>query len=120
MPGPRLFVATETIASSGGYAIRHENHLGGTTVPRISDIADGVDGVRAAVRRRLGTGADVVKFYADYRKRELRFLPQKWPGAPPIQFPAEDRNPQVLLFTQSEMDAVVAEARSANSPSQLT
>jgi len=81
--GPRLFVATETIASNSGYAIRQEN-TGGTSVPRISDPADGVDGVRAAVRRRLGVGADIVKFYADYRKRQLRFPPPAWPGAPPL------------------------------------
>ena len=30
------------------------------------------------MRRRLGAGADVVKFYADYRKRELQYPPQKW------------------------------------------
>lgn len=79
-------------------------------------LSDGVDGVRAAVRRRLGAGADVVKFYADYRKRQLRSPPQQWPGAPPVQFPAEDRNPQVLLFTQDEINAMVAEGNNANCP----
>lgn len=53
-PGPRLYVATECIASSAGYELRRENALPGSGlhVPRISDPADGVDGVRAAVRRR--------------------------------------------------------------------
>lgn len=53
--GPRMFVATECIASSAGYEIRRENGDNpgtGLCVPRVSDPADGVDGVRAAVRRR--------------------------------------------------------------------
>lgn len=123
IPGPRLFVATEALASSGGYAIRQENHLGGCMVPRISDPCDGVDGVRAAVRRRLGAGADVIKFYADYRKRQLRFPPQAWPGALPIQhtpsggpLSATARNPNYLQFGQDEMDAIVMEAKIANCP----
>jgi imidazolonepropionase-like amidohydrolase len=46
IPGPRMFVATECIASSGGYEIRQENGMsGGTSVPRLSDTADGVEGV---------------------------------------------------------------------------
>lgn len=125
IPGPRLFVATEAIASSGGYEIRQENGdgmAGGTTVPRISDYADGPWGVRAAVRRRLGAGADIIKFYADYRKRALRFPAESWPGARPIEFPpsgvglASARNPNFLLFTQEEIDAIVAEAKAAKAP----
>ncbi|KAI2617283.1 amidohydrolase [Hypomontagnella submonticulosa] len=121
IPGPRMFVATECIASSGGYEIRQENGLPGvgTSVPRISDPADGVYGVRAAVRRRLGAGADVIKFYADYRKRALRYPTPKWPGGEELCFtPPDDaftsqRNPNVLLFTQEEMDAMVAEAKAS-------
>ncbi|KAI1352728.1 hypothetical protein F5Y01DRAFT_278523 [Xylaria sp. FL0043] len=124
IPGPRMFVATECIASSGGYEIRHENSLPGVgnDVIRISDPADGVYGVRAAVRRRIGAGADVIKFYADYRKRALRFPAQAWPGARPIQFPpSEDAllggaNPSFPLFTQEEMNAMVAEARLSRAP----
>ncbi|KAF2102148.1 hypothetical protein NA57DRAFT_64724 [Rhizodiscina lignyota] len=111
IPGPRLFVATECVASSGGYAVRLENITNG--VPRIADVGDGVDGVRAAVRRRVGAGADIVKFYADYRKRQLRYPPSTWPGEPDIQFPPKsiDRNPNVPLFNQEEMDAIVREAK---------
>ncbi|KAI1098035.1 amidohydrolase [Jackrogersella minutella] len=124
IPGPRLFVATECIASSGGYEIRHENGLPGvgTSVPRLSDPADGVDGVRAAVRRRLGAGADVIKFYADYRKRALRFPQPAWPGAKEICCaPSSDvltgqRNPNVLLFTQEEMNEMVSEAKRSGAP----
>ncbi|RDW80219.1 hypothetical protein BP6252_04857 [Coleophoma cylindrospora] len=123
IPGPRMFVATECIASSGGYEIRQENGMPGeTTVPRISDPADGVDGVRAAVRRRLGAGADVIKFYADYRKRALRFPPSTWPGSRDIMFPPSgdpltgDRNPNLLQFTQEEMNEIVAEAKRGQAP----
>ena len=116
IPGPRLFVATEPIASSGGYEIRQENRLGGTTVPRISDPADGPTGVRAAVRRRLGAGADVVKFYADYGKRQLRFPPPAWQGAEVIEFPPEERNPNYPLFGLDEMEAIVREARASKAP----
>lgn len=125
IPGPRMFVATECIASSGGYETRLENTgPGGATAPRISDPADGVYGVRAAVRRRLCAGADVVKFYADYRKRALRFPSGGWPGQCPVQFPPAGnvvmdegvRNPNVLLFTQEEMDAMVDEAHRSGAP----
>lgn len=109
IPGPRLFVATECIASSGGYAVRLENNTNG--VPRIADVADGVEGVKQAVRRRVGAGADIIKFYADYRKRQLRFPPSTWPGEPDVQFPPKERNPNVPLFSQAEMNAIVEEAK---------
>ncbi|KAI0846642.1 hypothetical protein F5Y00DRAFT_254563 [Daldinia vernicosa] len=124
IPGPRMFVATECIASSGGYEIRVENGLPGVgqTTPRISDAADGVDGVRAAVRRRLGAGADIIKFYADYRKRALRYPKPSWAGEKDIAFPPSDdaitgqRNPNILQFTQEEMNAMVIEAKRSGAP----
>ena len=122
IPGPRIFCATECLASSGGYEIRHENKIGGAEAPRICDPCDGLAGCRAGVRRRLGAGADVVKFYADYRKRELRFPGSQWPGCPGIMFPPEQsslegqRNPNLLLFNQDEMDAMVDEAKTARAP----
>lgn len=87
IPGPRMLVATEALASSAGYELRYESRMNGTTVPRMSDPCDGVDGVRAAVRRRIGAGADIIKFYADYRRRALRAPQPSWPGALPIQHP---------------------------------
>lgn len=120
IPGPRMFVATECIASSGGYEIRYESGLNGTSVPRISDPADGPYACRAAVRRRLAAGADIVKIYADYGKRQLRWPGPTHPGGPEIQFPPTDvvgmRNPNVLLWTQEEMNAMVDEAKRANAP----
>ena len=122
IPGPRVYCVTEALASSGGYEIRHENKIGGVEVPRICDPCDGPTGCRAAVRRRLGAGADLIKFYADYRKRSLRFPESSWPGCPGVMFPPDqnviqgERNPNLLLFNQDEMDAIVAEANTARAP----
>lgn len=122
IPGPRIYCVTECLASSGGYEIRHENKIGGLEVPRICDPVDGPVACRAGVRRRLGAGADLIKFYADYRKRELRFPGGSWPGCPEIAFPPDgrslggQRNPNILLFNQEEMDAIVAEAKMARAP----
>ncbi|MCJ1359235.1 MAG: hypothetical protein MMC33_009235 [Icmadophila ericetorum] len=122
IPGPRMYVATEALASSGGYEIRNENPK--LNLPRASDVADGVDGVRAAVRRRIGAGADIIKVYADYRRRTMRFPAPITPCCD-IQFPPKDardivpteaRNPNVLMYSQEEMDAIVAEANRANCP----
>lgn len=122
-PGPRMFVATEALASSGGYEIRSENTLArgsalGLSLPRAADVADGVDGVRRAVRRRVGEGADVIKFYGDYRRRVMRFPPDVPGPGGRLLFPPDTRgrNPAVLLFSQEEMDAIVAEARMADLP----
>ena len=74
-PGPRLFVATEALASSGSYELRIENRFGGAlAVARACGPVDSVDGVCAAVRRCVGDGADFIKFYADFRCKVMRFL----------------------------------------------
>lgn len=115
MPGPRLFVATEALCSTGSYEVRSENTANGDLTPRISDTCDGVDGVRRAVRRRVGAGADIIKFYADYRRQAMRFPS----GLDPITFPpsgVSERNPARVMFSQEEMHAMVAEARLANLP----
>ncbi|MCJ1380847.1 hypothetical protein MMC17_003956 [Xylographa soralifera] len=122
IPGPRIYAATQPVASSGGYAFRSESQC---CPPLLSDVADGVDGVRAAVRRRIGRGADVIKVYADYRKREMRFPAPITPGGPDIQFPPtnpiafvdfEMRNPNYLLYSQEEMNVLVEEANRADCP----
>ncbi|KAG8167802.1 hypothetical protein KVR01_003491 [Diaporthe batatas] len=123
IPGPRLFVATHALASSSGYDIRSENRQNGLQLPRSSDAADGPWDVRRAVRRRVGDGADVIKFYADYRRKVMRFPPLHpavvgdAPGAG-IRFPPThaEVNPAVPLFSQEEMTAVVEEAHAAGLP----
>lgn len=115
IPGPRLFVATHAVAASTSYEIRSENRGNGRLVlPRSSDAEDGPWGVRRAVRRRVGDGADVIKFYADYRSKVMRFPPA---GAR-ARFPPDhgESNPAVPLFTQDEMTAIVDQARLAKMP----
>lgn len=115
IPGPRLFVATHALASSSGYDIRSENRQNGVQLPRSSDVADGPWDVRRAVRRRIGDGADIVKFYADYRRKVMRFPPLHPAG---IRFPPThaEINPAVPLFSQEEMTAIVKEAKLAGLP----
>ncbi|PQE07458.1 amidohydrolase protein [Rutstroemia sp. NJR-2017a BBW] len=101
IPGPRLFV---------------ENAMGGTRVPRLSDPCDGEEGCRAGVRRRIGAGADVVKVYAEYRRRALRWPQPAWKGAEEIEFPPRQRNPNSVMWSQREMDVIVEEAVRAKAP----
>lgn len=116
LPGPRLFVATHPVASTAGYEVRSENRQHGLAPPHPSDAADGPWAVRAAVRRRVGDGADLIKFYADYRRKVMRFPPP--PLGPEMRFPPDqgERNPAVPLFTQAEMTAIVEEAALARLP----
>ncbi|KAK1596874.1 amidohydrolase [Colletotrichum navitas] len=114
LPGPRLFVATECLASTGSYEVRHENTL--AKLPRISDACDGPVGVRQAVRRRAADGADIIKFYADYRRRVMRFPPPIQPPRDAIPFLPADPNPSVVMFNQEEMDAIVQEAKLGGLP----
>ncbi len=94
IPGPRVFASTRAIVASGcyapqGYDPRWEMPIG-------AQVADGIDGVRVAVRQQIAGGADWIKFYADYHRR---------PGAPTAP-----------TFSQEEMNAIVAEATSAGIP----
>ncbi|KAI9739060.1 MAG: hypothetical protein M1834_007272 [Cirrosporium novae-zelandiae] len=117
MPGPRLFVATRVLASSGSYEPRTENAIGGTCLPAGAEVADGVEGVRAAVRRRVGHGADVVKVFADYRRRIMRCPPaQQHPYVPSVLFPPREPNPDYCVYSQEELDMVVREAGMAGAP----
>ncbi|KUI73384.1 hypothetical protein VM1G_08935 [Cytospora mali] len=125
IPGPRLFVATHALASTSGYEVRSESRQSGHALPRLSDAGDGPWGVRRAVRRRVGDGADVIKFYADYRRKVMRFPPLRpagaggrAPGAAGIRFPPTHGgvDPAVPLFSQEEMVAIVQEARLAGLP----
>jgi imidazolonepropionase-like amidohydrolase len=116
-PGPRLFVATHALASTGSYDIRTENAANGMCGPQISDACDGAVGVRKAVRRRVAEGADVIKFYADYRRKIMRFPPaQPHPYIGSVLYPPSDPNPTVTMFNQEEMDSIVAEAKLARMP----
>ena len=117
MPGPRLYVATRVLASTAAYEPRTENHIGGTCLPAGCDACDGPDEIRKAVRRRIGHGADVIKFFADYRRRLMRFPPkQQHPYIPSMQFQPEDPNPDYNVFSDEEMRTIVEEAKMAKCP----
>lgn len=67
--GPRVQAATRALSITGGYAPYGYSH--DVEVPYGVQVADGVDGVRKAVREQIRHGADVIKIYADscYRHR---------------------------------------------------
>lgn len=116
-PGPRLFVATKVIASTGAYEARTENRGNGHCLPSSADAVDGVENCRQAVRRRIAAGADIIKFYADYRRRIMRCPPtQQHPYVPGILHPPREPNPDSLVFTQEEMNVIVREANMARCP----
>lgn len=63
IPGPRMFVATRSLAPTGMYnPTRFSWEL---EMPGGVQFADGADGVRKAVREQIKYGADWIKYYAD-------------------------------------------------------
>jgi imidazolonepropionase-like amidohydrolase len=65
--GPRMQCATRGLSVTGGYSpYGYAPHV---DIPKGVQIADGVDGVRKAVREQLANGADVIKIYIDHRRR---------------------------------------------------
>jgi imidazolonepropionase-like amidohydrolase len=63
VPGPRMLIATRALVATGAYGPKGAE----TQEPaRGAEEADG-PALVAATRRQMGAGADVVKFYADYR-----------------------------------------------------
>ncbi|HLY79376.1 MAG TPA: amidohydrolase family protein, partial [Caulobacteraceae bacterium] len=92
--GPRIFASTRAIVASGSYG--PEGFDPRWDVPKGAQVADGVDGMRRAVREQIAAGADWIKVYADYARR---------PGAP-----------STPTFSQDELAAAVDEARSAGLP----
>ena len=92
--GPRILAATRAIVATGCYGPQGFDPR--WEVPKGAQEADGVDGVRVAVREQVAAGADWIKFYADYRRRS---------GASATP-----------TFSLEEMAAIVDEARSAGKP----
>jgi imidazolonepropionase-like amidohydrolase len=91
VPGPRLYVATRALAPTGMYPLlgySWELHM-----PEGVQIADGVDGVRQAVREQVKYGADWIKYYADRRYFVKDGALHSW-----------------VNFSDEEAEALVAEA----------
>ncbi|MFZ4689840.1 MAG: amidohydrolase family protein [Polymorphobacter sp.] len=64
VPGPRMIVATRALVATGAYGPR--GFEPGVDTPLGAEAVDG-PALVTAVRRQIGNGADVIKFYADYR-----------------------------------------------------
>jgi len=94
IPGPRVVATTRAIVAVASYGPSGFDPR--WSVPQGAQEANGVDGVRLAVRQQVAAGADWIKVYADYRRR---------PGAAATP-----------TFSRDELNALVDEARSAGLP----
>ena len=65
IPGPRLFVATRAISTTGGYNL--EGYAPELQMPKGAQIADGAVEARKAAREQLDHGADWIKVYMTHR-----------------------------------------------------
>ena len=65
IPGPRMFVVTRAISTTGGYDL--EGYAPEVTVPKGAQIIDGPIEARKAAREQLEHGADWIKVYMTHR-----------------------------------------------------
>ena len=65
IPGPRMFVATRGISTTGGYDL--EGYAPEVVVPKGVQIVDGPVEARKAAREQLDHGADWIKAYTTHR-----------------------------------------------------
>ncbi|HEY7862440.1 MAG TPA: amidohydrolase family protein [Thermoanaerobaculia bacterium] len=65
IPGPRMFVVTRAISTTGGYAL--EGYAPEVAVPKGVQIVDGPVEARKAAREQLEHGADWIKVYMTHR-----------------------------------------------------
>ncbi len=94
IPGPRVFASTLAMAPTGMYPLT--GYAWELRVPEGVLIADGVDGVRKAVRDQVKFGADWIKLYADgryYKTSDPRRPLRSW-----------------VKFSKAELEAIVDEA----------
>ncbi|HEV2299319.1 MAG TPA: amidohydrolase family protein [Candidatus Acidoferrales bacterium] len=91
IPGPRLEVATRAMSTTGGYPL--EGYSPNVAVPSGVLIADGIEGVRKAVREQIKFGADFIKVYGTHKSY--------FQGGKMISVPT---------FTVDELKAIVDEA----------
>lgn len=65
IPGPRLFVSTRAISTTGGYNL--EGYAPELQMPKGAQIVDGPVEARKAAREQLDRGADWIKVYMTHR-----------------------------------------------------
>src|SRR5262249_18888565 len=92
VPGPRMQVATRALTPTGMYPLL--DYSWELKVPTGVQYADGVEGVRKAVREQVMYGADWIKYYSDRR----------------YHFEADGVLHSMANFTHEEAKAIVDEA----------
>ena len=65
IPGPRMFVSTRSISTTGGYVL--EGYAPELVVPKGAQLIDGPVEARKAAREQLEHGADWIKVYMTHR-----------------------------------------------------
>ena len=65
IPGPRMFVSTRAISTTGGYNL--EGYAPEVVVPKGAQLIDGPVEARKAAREQLENGADWIKVYMTHR-----------------------------------------------------
>jgi imidazolonepropionase-like amidohydrolase len=91
VPGPRMQVATRAMTPTGMYGpLGYSWEL---SIPQGVQYADGVDGVRRAVREQIMYGADWIKYYSDRK----------------YHFEADGVLHSMVNFTDEEAKAIVDE-----------
>jgi len=65
IPGPRMFVSTRSISTTGGYVL--EGYAPELVVPKGAQLIDGPVEARKAAREQLDHGADWIKVYMTHR-----------------------------------------------------
>ena len=96
VPGPRMQVATRALTPTGLYGpLGYSWEL---SIPQGVQYADGVDGVRKAVREQIMYGADWIKYYSDRG----------------YHFEADGALHSMVNFTDEEAKAIVDEAHRLN------
>jgi imidazolonepropionase-like amidohydrolase len=67
IPGPRLFVVTRAISTTGGYPLEGYAPEIESTIPKGAQLIDGPVEARKAAREQLDNGADWLKVYMTHR-----------------------------------------------------
>lgn len=71
--GPRYYIASKAIVITEGYGPKgYASHV---HIPVGAETADGEDEIRKTVRSQLGHGADWIKLYGDYRRKDGKTSP---------------------------------------------
>lgn len=76
IPGPRMFVSTRAINTTGHYGIPNAEYSWELRMPKGIQEVNGADEARKAVREQISYGADWIKIYADrsyFRKPDGTF-----------------------------------------------